>query len=69
MKYFRIGYCPPSPGPWSRVYRHVRAYNENEIDHAIQYAKENYREPIYMKSSYGKRYIEITFDKLLEYAK
>lgn len=36
---------------------------------AIQYANENYREPIYMKSSYGKRYAEITFDKLLEYAK
>lgn len=69
MKYFRIGYCPPNPGPWSRKYRHVRAFSENEIDHAIKYAQENSKEPIYMKANYGARYNEITFSKLCEYAK
>lgn len=68
MKYFRIGYCPPNPGPWSRIYEGVHAYNETEIDNAIKRAKEKPNYPIYMKPSYGKRYREITFDRLLEYA-
>lgn len=69
MKYFRIGYCPPNPGPWSKVYGYVRAYNENEIEHAIQYAKEHNALPIYVKSSYGKAYKEITFKQLQSYSK
>ena len=51
MKYFRVGYCPPNPGPWSNVYGRVRAYNENEIVHAIEYAKANPNMPLYMKTS------------------
>lgn len=69
MKYFRIGYCPPSPGPWSRIYGHVRAYSENEIANAIKYAQEKPNMPIYMKANYGAKYNEITFSKLCEYAK
>ena len=64
MKYFRVGYCPPNPGPWSNVYGHVRAYNENEIVHAIKDAKANPKMPLYMKTSYGKAYIEITLKQL-----
>lgn len=69
MKYFRIGYCPPNPGPNSRIYGWVRAYNENEIQHAIDYAlKCKLQMPIYMKPSYGAAYREITYERLLEYA-
>ena len=69
MKYFRVGYCPPNPGPWSRAYGHVRAYNENEIDLAIEYAKAHPNMPLYMKTSYGKAYIKITLKQLESYKK
>ena len=69
MKYFRVGYCPPNPGPWSNVYGRVRAYNENEIVHAIEYAKANPNMPLYMKTSYGKAYIKITLKQLKSYKK
>ena len=69
MKYFRVGYCSPNPGPWSYVYGHVRAYNENDIVHAIEYAKANPNMPLYMKTSYGKAYIKITFKQLESYKK
>ena len=69
MKYFRVGYCPPNPVPWSSVYGRVRAYNENEIVHAIKYAKANPNMPLYMKTSYGKAYIKITLKQLKSYKK
>lgn len=67
MKYFRIGYCPPNPGPNGSPYGYVRAYNENEIERAIEYAKAHPQLDIYMKTSYGKRYNKITFEKLISY--
>ena len=69
MKYFRVGYCPPNPGSQSNVYGRVRAYNENEIVHAIEYAKANPNMPLYMKPSYGKAYMEITLKQLESYKK
>ena len=63
MTYFRIGYCPPNPGPWGSPYGSVRAYSEKEIDNAI----ENPYMPIYLKSSYGKAYRQITLEKLCIY--
>lgn len=69
MKYFRIGYCPPNPGPNGSPYGYVRAYSENNITLAIQYAQEHPKEPIYMKANYGARYNKISFSKLYEYAK
>lgn len=67
MKYFRVGYCPPNPGPNGSPYGRVRAYSEEHIDMAISYAKENPNMPLYMKPSYGKAYKEITFKQLEEY--
>lgn len=67
MKYFRVGYCPPNPGPQFRAYGNVRAYNENEIDLAIEYTKMHPNMPLYMKTSYGKAYNEITFKQLQAY--
>lgn len=69
MKYFRVGYCPPNPGPYNSPYRIVRAFNENNIDSAIEYALKNPNMPLYMKMSYGKKYVEITLDKLKSYKK
>ena len=51
MRYFRIGYCPPNPGPWGSPYGSVCAYSEKEIDNAIEYALEKPHISIYMKSS------------------
>lgn len=68
MKYFRIGYCPPSPGPYSSPYiGKVRAFNETYIEQSIEYAINNSNLPIYVKTSYGKKYIPITFNTLLKY--
>lgn len=67
MKYFRVGYCPPNPGPWGSPYGSVRAYSEKEIDNAIEYALEKPYMSIYMKSSYGKAYRQITLEKLCSY--
>ena len=67
MTYFRIGYCPPNPGPWGSPYGSVRAYYEKEIDNAIEYAIANPHMQIYMKSSYRKAYRQIILEKLLSY--
>ena len=37
--------------------------------HAIEYAKANPNMPLYMKTSYGKAYIKITFKQLESYKK
>ena len=45
----------------------VRAFNETCIEQAIEYAINNSNLPIYAKTSYGKKYILITFNTLLKY--
>lgn len=68
MKYFRIGYCKPSPGMHSSPYLgDVKAFSEENIQQAIEYAKTKPNLPVYMKKNYGARYEEITLEQLLNF--
>lgn len=59
----RFGYCPPSPGPNSRLLKHVKWFNN--IDDAVE-AYDGHTS-IWINSS--GIYHEITFEQLLNFQK
>ena len=59
----RFGYCPPSPGPNSRLLKHVKWFNN--IDDAVE-AYDGHTS-IWINSS--GIYREITFEQLLNFQK
>ena len=59
----RFGYCPPSPGPNSRLLKHVKRFNN--IDDAVE--EYDGHTSIWINSS--GIYREITFEQLLNFQK
>lgn len=62
MKYFRIGYCPPSPGGRSKPA--AIWFSEKEIPHLLEEIEKHPMESLWMKPNIGAKYQRITIDKI-----